>query len=235
MLFTIFQIPAGEEHMKTRYLKDGLISTIFCSILAVFFTGAAQEGASDIGLPKPQLDKGRPLMQVLKDRKSSRVFDSKPLSRQDLSNLLWAAFGINRPEKGGRTAPSAMDRQEIDVYVSLAEGLYLYEAKSNSLKKIHGKDIREMTGKQPFVKDAAANVILVADFSRVKHAEQADSKLYAAADAGFISQNIYLYCASEGLATVVRASIDKASLAAAMQLKPQQEIIFAQTVGYPKK
>jgi SagB-type dehydrogenase family enzyme len=221
--------------MKIRYLKNSLISAAMCSFL--FFTGlaAAGDSASIIGLPKPQLDKGRPLMQALKDRKSSRVFDSRPLSRQDLSNLLWAAFGINRPEKDGRTAPSAMDMQEIDVYVSLADGLYLYDAKNNGLKKIHAQDIRELTGKQPYVKDAPLNVVLVADFSRVKKSGQADAKQYAAADAAFISQNIYLYCASEGLATVVRGFIDKPALATAMQLKPQQEIIFAQTVGFPKK
>ena len=120
--------------------------------------------------------------------------------------------------------------------VALADGLYFYEPKNHSLKKIHGKDIRELTGKQPFVKDAPVNIILVADYSRTKKVEQeADKKFYAAADAGFISQNIYLYCASEGLATIVRHYIDKPALAAAMQLRPDQEVIFAQTVGYPKK
>jgi SagB-type dehydrogenase family enzyme len=209
----------------------------FC--ISLFLAGSFACAAPDNpggALPKPQLDKGKPIMQALKERKSSRVYDSKPLPQQELSNLLWAAFGINRPETGGRTAPSAMDMQEVDVYLSLASGLYLYEAKSHSLKKIHGKDIRELTGKQPFVKDAPVNVILVADYSRTKKAEkETDKKLYAAADAGFISQNMYLYCASEGLATIVRAYIDKPALAAAMQLKPEQEIIFAQTVGYPKK
>jgi nitroreductase len=198
------------------------------------FTFAGQENAG-IALPKPQLDKGRPLMQALKDRKSSRVYDSRSLPQQELSNLLWAGFGINRPEKNGRTAPSAMDMQEIDVYVSQADGLFLYEARNHALKKIHAKDIRELTGKQPFVKDAPVNIILVADNSRIKKDGFEENKKYAAADAAFISQNMYLYCASEGLATIVRAYIDKPALAAAMQLRPDQEVIFAQTVGYPKK
>jgi SagB-type dehydrogenase family enzyme len=176
------------------------------------------------------------MMQVLKDRISSRAFDSKPLPQQELANILWAAFGINRPETGGRTAPSAMNMQEIDVYAAVADGLFRYEAKSHSLKKIMGKDIRELTGKQPFVKEAPLNIILVADYSRAgKMPDTAARKLYAVADAASISQNIYFYCASEGLATVVRGSVDKISLGMTMQLKPEQEVIFAQSVGYPKK
>jgi SagB-type dehydrogenase family enzyme len=220
--------------MKKPVLPKTANAVCLSLILAWSSTFAGQESAS-IALPKPQLDKGRPLMQALKDRKSSRVYDSRPLPQQELSNLLWAGFGINRPEKNGRTAPSAMDMQEIDIYVSQADGLFLYEAKNHALKKIHGNDIRELTGKQPFVKDAPVNVILVADYSRVKKDRFEENKKYAAADAAFISQNMYLYCASEGLATIVRAYIDKPALAAAMQLRPDQEVIFAQTVGYPKK
>ena len=209
----------------------------FFFIVILFVTIAfASQDSLVTPLPKPQLEKGKPMMQVLKDRKSSRVFDTKPLPRQELANLLWAAFGVNRPDKDGRTAPSAMDMQEIDVYAALADGLFLYEAKSHSLKKIFGKDIRELTGNQPFVKDAPLNIVLVADYSRTgKMADPSAKKFYAAADAAYISQNIYFYCASEGLATVVRGYVDKAGLAAAMHLKPEQEVIFAQTVGYPKK
>jgi SagB-type dehydrogenase family enzyme len=214
--------------------KFPFYKAIVCFQLSLFAAWhalcAAQDGTS-ISLPKPQLDKGRPLMQVLKDRKSSRVYDSRPLPQQELSNLLWAAFGLNRPEKGGRTAPSALDMQEIDVYVSQSDGLFLYEARTHSLKKIHGKDIRELTGKQPFVKDAPVNIVLVADYARVGKPE---GRNYAAADAAFISQNMYLYCTSEGLATIVRAYVDKPALAAAMQLRSDQEVVFAQTVGYPK-
>jgi nitroreductase len=229
----------GHVDRKSPYYgleKVVLMMPRFClSIVLAWSCACMAQATSDIALPKPQLDKGRPLMQVLKDRKSSRVFDTRPIPPQELSNLLWAAFGINRPEKGGRTAPSALDRQEIDVYVSSLDGLFLFQANNHSLKKIHGKDIRETTGRQPFVKDAPLNIILVADYTRVKKSVDSDGRQYAAADAAFISENIYLYCASEGLATVVRASIEKPSLATAMNLRPDQEVIFAQTVGYPKK
>jgi nitroreductase len=195
-------------------------------------------GAQDtslILLPKPQLDIGKPLMQVLRDRKSSREFGSKDLSQQDLSNLLWAGFGINRPETGGRTAPSAMNIQDIDLYVSTSLGLFRYMAKENSLRKILAKDIRGLTGTQPFVKDAPVNIVFVADHSRMKKGSQDNASFFAAADAAFISENIYLYCASEGLATVIRASIDKDALAKAMMLGPKQEIILGQTVGFPRQ
>ncbi len=188
-----------------------------------------------VHLPEPQTDGGRPLMQVLKDRSSSRSFSSEKLSAQALSNLLWAAFGINRPDTGKRTAPSAMDRQEIDIYVANAEGVYLYEAKSNVLKLLMPGDIRSLTGRQDFVEEAFVNLIYVADFSRMGNAPKEDKELYSAADTGFISQNVYLYCASERLATVVRGSIDRRELAKAMKLRPEQKIILAQSVGYPKK
>jgi len=186
-------------------------------------------------LPNPQVAGGRPLMQVLKERSSSRSFSSEKLSLQVLSNLLWAAFGINRQDTGKRTAPSAVNRQEIDIYVATADGLYLYEAKSQALKLIMSDDIRALTGRQDFVKEAPANLIYVADLSRMGNASKEDKELYSAADTGFISQNVYLYCASEGLATVVRGSIDKQTLAKTMKLRPDQKIILAQSVGYHKK
>ena len=186
-------------------------------------------------LPKPQVDGGRPLMLVLKDRISSRSFSPEKLSMQVLSNLLWAAFGINRQDTGKRTAPSAVNRQEIDIYVATADGLYLYEAGSHALKLIRADDIRALTGRQDFVKEAPANLIYVTDFSRMGTAPKEDKELYSAADTGFISQNVYLYCASERLATVVRGSIDRQALAKAMNLRPDQRIILAQSVGYHKK
>jgi SagB-type dehydrogenase family enzyme len=211
-----------------------LIRTGLCLLIVLSLTYAGQESAI-ITLPKPQLDRGRPLMQALKDRKSSREFDSKPIPMQELSNLLWAGFGINRPETAGRTAPSAMNMQEIDIYVAFQDGLYLYNARDNTLEKVLAKDLREISGKQPFVKEAPVNIILVADLSKMSKPDDAGKKMYGAADAAFISENIYLYCASEGLGTVVRGSVNRTALAAAMKLRPDQEVIFAQTVGYPKK
>ncbi len=187
-----------------------------------------------IQLPPAQSDIGKPLMQALKLRQSSRSFDSKPLPRQELSNLLWAADGINRSDSGKRTAPSAMNWQEVDVYVALPEGLYLYLAKTNTLEPVVGKDLREATGKQDFVKDAPLNLVYVVDMARIKNASDDDKRLYSSADVGFIAQNVYLYCASQGLAVVVRGSIDRTALSQSMKLRPDQRIILAQTVGYPK-
>jgi nitroreductase len=219
--------------MPRKSLSKILVACFFPVVASTYMSLGAQD-TSFVLLPKPQQDIGRPLMQVLRDRKSSREFSGKDLSQQDLANLLWAAFGINRTATGGRTAPSAMNMQEIDIYVSTAQGLFRYEAKENGLRKILGKDIRGLTGEQPFVKNAPVNIILVADHGRMKKGSQDNALVYASADAAFISENIYLYCASEGLATVVRAYVNKEALAKAMMLGPNQEVVFAQTVGFPR-
>ena len=187
-----------------------------------------------IELPKPQMEGGKPLMQALKDRKTSREFSSEKLPLQVLSNMLWAANGVNRPD-GKRTAPTAMNKQEIDVYVAMAEGLYLYDAKANTLVGVVAEDIRAATGKQPFVKDAPVNLVFVADYAKMGGMPDSVKDFYAATDTGYVSQNVYLYCASEGLATVVRGMVDKPACQAAMKLRADQKVILAQTVGYPKK
>lgn len=194
----------------------------------------AQE-VKPIELPKPQLNGGKPLMQVLKMRSTSREFSAEKLPVQMLSDLLWAAFGINRPDSGKRTAPSARNFQEIDLYLATADGLFLYEAKTHSLKPVLKEDIRALTGRQPFAKDAPVNLVYVADLSKMDRASVEDRELFSSADTGFISQNVYLYCASEGLATFVRAMIDRVALAKAMNLRSDQKIVLAQSVGYPKK
>jgi SagB-type dehydrogenase family enzyme len=188
-----------------------------------------------IQLDTPRTDGGRPLMKVLSERKSSREFSSEQLPRQVLSDMLWAAFGINRPDSGKRTAPSAVNWQEIDIYVATAEGLYLYDAKEHALQPVLAGDIRAETGRQAFAAEAPVNLVFVADFSKMGKANEEQKIFYSAADAGFISQNVYLYCASEGLATVVRGAVDKEALAQAMKLRPDQQVILAQTVGYPKQ
>jgi SagB-type dehydrogenase family enzyme len=205
------------------------------SVLLAFSAVASAQDLKPIPLPQPQMDGGRPLMQVLKERKSTRTFSPEKLPRQTLGNVLWAAFGINRPDTGQRTAPSAMNRQEIDIYVAAADGLYLYDAKGNRLQPVSTNDVRAATGLQPFVKDAPVELVYVADYARMGRGTDDEKNLYAAADTGFVSQNVYLFCASEGLATVVRGSVDRAALAKTMKLRPEQKIILAQTVGYPKK
>lgn len=211
------------------------IAAIVGSFSLIFATVSYADERKPVKLPDPQVEGGRPLMQALKDRSSSRSFSPEKLPDQILSNLLWAAFGINRPDTGKRTAPSAVNWREIDIYVAAAEGLYLYDAKAHTLNLILSGDMRPATGRQDFVREAPVNLIYVADFSKMGTAPKEDRELYSAADTGFISQNVYLYCASEGLATVVRGSIDRQALAKAMKLRPDQKIILAQSVGYPKK
>ena len=187
-------------------------------------------------LPKPQFETGKPLMQALRERQSTREFSAEKLPTQVLSNLLWAAFGINRSETGGRTAPSTHNWQEIDIYAAMADGLYLFDAKAHALHLILAQDIRALTGTQDFVRDAAVNLVYVADSTRMdSDFSEEDKKIAAAADTGFIGENVYLFCASMGLATVVRGSVDKEALAKAMKLKSTQWIVLAQSVGYPKK
>lgn len=191
------------------------------------------QGSEAIRLPEPDTEGGKPLMQALKARRSTRSFSLKELTRQQLSDLLWAANGINRPAEGKRTAPSAHNNQEIDIYVALKAGLFLYDAKGRQLQKISAEDVRSATGGQGFVKDAPLNLIYVADYSRMG-GSQTSKDFYAATDTGFIGQNVYLYCASAGLATVVRGWVDRDRLAKVMGLADHQKIILAQTVGYPK-
>jgi nitroreductase len=191
----------------------------------------AQETSAIVELLRPVRQGGKPLMQALAERRSEREFSREALAPQMLSNLLWAAFGVSRPD-GRRTAPTARNRQDMDVYVALAEGLYLYEAKEHHLKPVVKGDLRALTGTQPFVGEAALNLIYVAPIASGAGEE---AFVYAGAHAGFISENVYLFCASEGLATVVRASIDREALARAMRLPADRRIILAQTVGVRKQ
>ena len=186
-----------------------------------------------IKLPDPKTEGGMPLMQALNQRKSGREFSPQKLSPPVLSNLLWAAWGVNRPD-GHRTAPSARNMQEIDVYVATSDGLYLYEPKQQQLRKILDEDIRAATGANEYVKDAAANLVYVADLAKANLNDPAAIEFYTGADTAFLAQNVYLFCASEGLATVVRGMVDRQALAKVLNLGPQQRIVLAQTVGYPK-
>ncbi len=212
-------------------------STVIAGILFILMLGCSffsyAAGPSSIQLPNPQREGGKPLMSALNDRMSARAFSDEKLPMQTLSNLLWAAFGINRPD-GRRTAPSAKNWQETDIYVATADGVYLYDAKKNALDPVEMKDIRAMTGLQPFVKDAAVNLVYVADYSKVNEAGPS-GQLLVGADTGLISENVYLFCSSEGLATVVRANVDRDALAKELKLRPDQKIMLAQSVGYPKK
>ena len=194
----------------------------------------AQELA-DVALPAPKMAGGPPLRQVLKERKSTREFAPRALTPQQLSDLLWAAHGINRPENAHRTAPSAKGWQEIEIYVVTAEGAWLHDVKAHRLKAVAQGDFRKLTGAQDFVATAPLNLVYVADTTKMLKTTPEEQAFYAAADTGFVSQNVYLACAAEGLATVVRMPSDKSALAAALKLPATARIVLAQTVGWPKK
>lgn len=201
-------------------------------MMSMMGTGQAQESAT-IKLPPPETAGGMPLMQALKARHSTREFGSQPLPPQVLSNLLWAANGVNRPDSGKRTAPSARDWCEIDVYMATAEGAYRYDPPIHALIRVTTGDIRSLAGVQDFVASAPVNLVYVADLDRMSGAAAEDKAFYSATDTGFIAQNVYLYCASAGLAVVVRGLVDREALGAALGLGRQQRITLAQSVGYP--
>lgn len=199
------------------------------TIFAALFATAIM--AQDIDLPSPRRTGGTPLMEALANRHSSRDFDSRELPKQTLSDLLWAAWGYNRADK--RTAPSSRDKQEIELYVAMKGGLYRYDAAEHRLCLVTEKDLRPLTGTQPFVADAPINIIYVCRKQLItgKTPDELIAATYA--NTGFIAQNVYLFCASESLATVVRAMVDRDKLAAAMALPDNSMITLVQTVGYP--
>jgi SagB-type dehydrogenase family enzyme len=200
---------------------------------AVVLSGFAQD-MKPVLLPEPKLDPNKSLAQALKDRKTTREYAVDSLSPQTLSNMLWAACGINRPDSGRRTAPTALNWQEIDVYVSTAEGTFLYDPKANALVPVATGDIRNLTYTQDRFKEAPVHLVYVSDLERTGSREEERVIPVTAMDTGFVAQNVYLYCASEGLPTGFRVSIDKEKLAQALKLRPTQRIMAAQSVGLPK-
>jgi nitroreductase len=194
---------------------------------------AQGEASPKILLPAPVKEGGMPLMTALSRRHSAREFASEQLPLPMLSNLLWAAFGVNRPD-GGRTAPSALNAQEIDVYVALPSGAYLYDATANVLQLVTASDLRRVTGYQDFVDDAPLDLVFVTDHSRMKLVPVGLRESFASAAAGAISQNVYLFAAGNGLSTVIRAWIDREAIADALGLSHDQQVLLSQTVGYPK-
>lgn len=185
-------------------------------------------------LPAANTTGGLPLMQALAQRQSLREFDPAPLPPQTLSDLLWAAAGINRPELGGHTAPSAMNAQELEVYAALPTGLYRYAAPTQTLHLVNATDVRRVTGYQDFVDTAPLDLVFVANHARMTLVPAAKRNSYASVAAGAMAQNVYLYCASAGLATVTRAWFDRTALAQAMGLNNDQQILLTQTVGRPR-
>ena len=189
----------------------------------------AQQGLR--ALPAPRRAGGMPLMQALQARRSIRAYSARALPEPVLSDLLWAAYGVNRPG-GDRTAPYWRHIMVIDVYAAMADGVWLYEPQPHALRRHLDADLRALTGQQDFVATAPLNLVYVVRGERMKEISPQDRRLYGSVDAAFAGQNVYLYCASAGLATVFRGAVDTARLGAAMRLPEGQFVAFAQTVGY---
>jgi hypothetical protein len=187
-----------------------------------------------VELPEPAMEGGLPLMEALGQRQSQRSFADREIEDDVLASLLWAGFGINRPEAGERTAPSWRGSKETEIYVARADGVWIYDPEENSLVRHMEDDLREMTGRQPFPAEAPAVLIYVADRMRMAEAPEDQQYLYAHVDAAFVSQNVYLFAASEGLATVVLGNVDKEALAGALGLGDERILTFTQPVGYPR-
>lgn len=192
--------------------------------------------AENISLPEPKLDGGMPLYAALKNRGTYRSFSTKDISDAQLSQILWSAGGVNRKDGNKRTSPTAWGNNEITLYVLLKKGTYIYKPIEHKLELISSKDIRVLGGKQEFVKDAPVTIVMVADLSKISQTDNEDHKMAVSQmDAGFVSQNIYLAAASEGLVTGARANIDKEKLGVALKLKESQKIILANSVGFKGK
>ena len=186
-----------------------------------------------VELPAPKKSGGEPLMEALAARQSTRQYADRPIGLERLSRLLWAATGVSREDSGKRTAPTARDRRDLTVYVAAASGLFYYLPDEHALEAVKAADVRAATGKQEFVADAPINLVYVSDLSVMGDTPLEQRHLYAGSHAGFVAQNVYLFCASEGLATVVRAYFDRDALTAALDLGPDQLVVLAQTIGHP--
>lgn len=197
--------------------------TILCGTLALT--------AQDLKLPSPDTEGGKPLMQCMTLRKSGRSFADRKLPNQILANIFYAADGISRKD-GRKTVPTARNAQNQLIYAATADGFWLYQPKTNTLKKLGSKDIRAVCGKQKFHAKAPLVLIYVAEPEKVGSTREMQQN-YAANHAGYSSQNVYLYAASEGLATVVCALVNRAELAKALNLPEGQQIMYTQPIGYP--
>jgi nitroreductase len=217
--------------LSRRTVNLGILATVGLA------AGAGRVSGADlkiIDLPAPWKDGGKPLAQAVLARRSTREFADKPVPLDVLSNLLWTACGVNRPATDGRTMPSWRHAMDAELFVAAADGAWSYDAKAHRLTQVLADDIRAETGVQDFVGTAPIDLVYVSDGARLQGAADDEKRLWAFTDVGFIGQNVYLFCASEGLATVFRASVNRDRLAQLLQLPPTKFVTCAQTVGYPK-
>ncbi|MGE4587148.1 MAG: SagB/ThcOx family dehydrogenase [Mangrovibacterium sp.] len=202
----------------------------FCLIMLVLGPVGFLQGQQPVRLNEPDRQRGLSVMEAFSSRASVREWSPEKLSLQDLSDLLWAANGINRPEEGKRTAPSAMNAQDVDIYLFSADGIFFYDATQHLLNPVLGEDHRNVFGRQ----EAPVVLLLVSDISRFRAGDEKLKLSWAAMDAGIVSQNVALFCAGTGLCTRPRASMDKDRLCQILSLVPSQHPMLNLPVGYPK-
>lgn len=214
-----------------------LIAIAAMSIACCAYAEKADKTNSDIKLPPPQTTGGMPLMDALSQRQSTREFSTTPLSHQQISDLLWAAFGVNRPDSDMRTAPSSYNWQDITMYVFTPDGVWTYDAVAHMLHHVKSGDHRKLAGMQSYVYEAPLSIVYVSDTTTMtvngKTFDDDYEMMIGCLDAGHISQNVYLYCASAGLGAVARASVDREKFAEEFTLPATHNVIFGQTVGIP--
>jgi len=218
--------------MTRRGASAGILAT---AALVATPSAAIAQDLKPIDLPSPRSEGGQALTATLKLRRSTREYSDRPLPVQTLSDLLWAAFGVNRTASGDRTVPYWRHIMVMEIYVAMADGVWLFEPKAHTLLPHSKDDIRAQTGLQDFVGTAPLNLIYVAHGERMTDISIEERRLYASVDTGFMGQNVYLFCASEGLGTVFRGAVDGAKLGRTLQLPDQQFVTFAQTVGYGRQ
>ena len=212
-----------------------MIVAMRTSILSVVgFVVAVSALAADIKLPAPTKTGGMPVVQAIAERKTSRTFSDRELPPATLSTLLWVADGISRPD-GRRTIPTGHNVQDVDVYVILKSGAYRYDEKAHALVLVAAGDFHRIAAKQPFAQTAPVNLYFVQDVARAKKTDAMSQLRFGGIHTGAALQNVYLYCTSEGLATVAREQNDYAELSKLFKLSPTQRIILAQSVGYPSE
>lgn len=224
------------EIYKNEYIKYMKERIIIMYLLTVYTISGMTQNLKPIKLDPPDTGRGYCVMKSLSVRASVREFDAKELSLGDLSDLLWAANGVNRPETGKRTASSAMNAQDIDIYVFMQKGIYMYNAVKHQLDPLVEGDYRNYAaGTQEFVAKAPLICVLVSDISRFKQGEDSLKLVWAAIDAGIVSQNISLYCASVGLSSRPRVTMDQEKIREILKLNDTQYMIMNNTVSYKKE
>lgn len=231
MFFYIFANVTFENLTMNTFLKTNILIVLLCSMLGYSSSIFSQETPEIIQLQQPDLSLPTTLMEALKIRHSERTFSEKSLTVKTLSDMLWAANGINR-EDGKRTAPSAINAQDIEIYVCMKSGAYLYNAKENQLVRITTEDLRPaVAAGQQFVNTAPVSLVLVSNGDHFKHPVDMATR---AMDAGYVSQNICLFCSANNLSSVPRATMNKDALAKGLKLNEQQIPLLNNVVGYKK-